>query len=74
MSETFSVIRRCVDCNEVCEPGCNCDHITVDVFVDELTEGETAHFFAHGTAEQIAEIADYLGAPSTVPAPMSFAA
>jgi hypothetical protein len=57
---TYPVIRRCDDCNMVCEPGCNCDRVTVDVAVDELTDAEIARFTAHGTAAQKAEIVAYL--------------
>lgn len=57
---TFSVIRRCTDCNMVCESDCNCDRVTVDVEVDELTDAETARFTACGTTAQKAEIASYL--------------
>lgn len=66
----FSVIRRCFDCNDVCEPGCNCDRVTVDVEVDELTDAEIARFTATGATSQRAEIVAYL-APNAKEIPMS---
>ena len=47
VASLFDVIRRC-DVGE-CERGCDCDHFTVNVDVDELTNVEIAHFQAHGT-------------------------
>lgn len=58
----FAVIRRCEDSHLVCEPGCNCDRVTVDVGVDELRAAEFMHFAEHGTEAQRTEIADYMGA------------
>lgn len=57
----FDVLRRCFDCNQVCEAGCNCDHVTVSVEVDELTEAELAHFGTSGAPSQQVEVAAYLG-------------
>ena len=62
----FDVIRRC-PAGE-CESGCNCHVVTVEVDVDELTAVEVAHFQAHGTAAQRAEILAYL-APCRSPSP-----
>ena len=64
----FNVIRRC-PAGE-CEAGCNCALVTVEVDVDELTDVEVAHFQAHGTAAQRAEILSYFApeAPMSKPA------
>jgi hypothetical protein len=53
----FAVIRRCPA--RECERGCNCDRVPVEVDVDELTAVEVAHFQAHGSAAQRAEILSY---------------
>lgn len=59
----FSVVRRCVD--GICADGpCECIEPTVDVDVDELTPGELAHFRAHGSVEQRAEIEAWLAMPA----------
>ena len=64
----FDVLRRCAQGE--CEPGCNCHVVTVAVDVDELTDVEVAHFQAHGTAAQRAELAAY-DAPMLRPAPVA---
>ena len=64
----FDVIRRCAPGE--CEHGCNCHVVTVSVDVDELTDVEVAHFQAHGTAAQRAELAAYL-APVSKRGPVS---
>ncbi len=65
----FDVIRRC-DVGE-CERGCNCDHHTVNVDVDELTDVEIAHFQARGTPAQRAEIATYFAPEVPMSKPLS---
>jgi hypothetical protein len=65
----FDVIRRC-EAGECCR-GCLCDRLTVNVDVDELTDVEVAHFQAHGTAVQRAEIATYFASEVPVSKPLS---
>ena len=65
----FDVIRRC-DAGE-CERGCLCDRLTVNVDVDELTAVEVAHFQAHGTVAQRAEIATYFAPEVTMSKPIA---
>ncbi len=65
----FDVIRRC-ETGE-CERGCLCDRLTVNVDVDELTDAEVAHFQAHGTVAQRAEIATYFAPEVPMSKPLS---
>jgi hypothetical protein len=66
---SFDVIRRC-PAGE-CEPGCNCDVVAVEVDVDELTAVEVAHFQAHGSAAQRADILSYFAPEAPMTKPMS---
>ena len=65
----FDVIRLCGDGE--CERGCLCDRLTVNVDVDELTDAEVAHFQAHGTVAQRAEIATYFAPEVPVSKPLA---
>lgn len=53
----FAVIRRCDPCLDA---GCNCDRVTVDCDVDELSAEELERFRIEGTAEQRVEIETWL--------------